>query len=486
MSKLLVFILVLISFDITAQNVGINNTDPQSTLDIKGSLRLRPQVLNVQGQNAITVPEKTSHLWVDGTPTGDVTITYTFQQEGDIMYISNFTSYHLVMPGAYTVGPGISSIMYIDGEWRPINENNSGWTQTGNSGTNPTQNFIGTTDNQPLVVKTNNTARMEVKDNGIVGINGSGDLTGIEMGHAVSGKQTDAGKIQYGGFGGDEHVVNIVGGGTDLAGTDRKMKIWAEGGIDINGEIQPNGVAGAAGQVLQSNGNGTMSWANLEKYPNSRAFVGNTIGISESYSTFNFTVPADVSEILVEAWAGGDCGNFFQLTMTNISQVKGGDGGSYVCGIIKVTSGENLTIYAGNGGNIGSTGGVSQVLRNSTVLLGTTPSNGFIAFVDPGTGSDGVLKFVEGAQGRYATMDYKQYSSDTFVTIAYGADGGESYSNTSIGKGSTVAYNNSTNLPISYTNYGSQNNGQTPGGGAGASFVAFNGVGGVGMVILRW
>ncbi len=84
--------------------------------------------------------------------------------------------------------------------------------------------------------------------------------------------------------------------------------------------------------------------------------------------------------------------------MTNISQVKGGDGGSYICGIIKVTSGENLTIYAGNGGNIGSTGGESQVLRNSTVLLGTTPSNGFIAYVDPTTGSDGVLKFVEGCK----------------------------------------------------------------------------------------
>lgn len=89
-------------------------------------------------------------------------------------------------------------------------------------------------------------------------------------------------------------------------------------------------------------------------------------------------------------------------------------------------------------------------------------------------------------QGRYATIDFRQYSSDTFVTIAHGADGGESYSNTSKGKGSTVAYNNSTNLPISYTNYGSQNNGQTPGGGAGAGFVVSSGVAGAGMVILHW
>ncbi len=462
MSKLLVFILVLISLGINAQNVGINNTDPQSTLDIKGSLRLRPQVLNVQGQNAITVPEKTSHLWVDGTPTGDVTITYTFQQEGDIMYISNFTSYHLVMPGAYSVGPGISSIMYIDGEWRPINENNSGWTQTGNSGTNPTQNFIGTTDNQPLMFKTNNIERMQIKSSndanelnfntdldkknritfensgevegdpfgvklkmetvsyplffhginfssespeypdfnkqnilhigadGNIGVGGKspygklyighrasnlhptlalvdssetnlggsilnfrkfdalsdfsiksllgpdneadqsslrfawsgynllnlrgdgrlglyniGNNSGIELGYNFSGKQTDAGKIQYGGFGGGDHVVNLVGGGTDPSGNDRMVKIWAEGGtvftgstlvngfVDINNVLKIQGNSGTLGQILVSNGpTSPPSWQSLSTASNTNFHFGSTNSdqsgdFNVNYSSFN-------------------------------------------------------------------------------------------------------------------------------------------------------------------------------------------------------
>lgn len=50
------------------------------------------------------------------------------------------------------------------------------WNTTGNSGTNPSNNFIGTTDNQPLVFKTNNTKVMNILPNGVVkvGINDPG------------------------------------------------------------------------------------------------------------------------------------------------------------------------------------------------------------------------------------------------------------------------------------------------------------------------
>lgn len=47
------------------------------------------------------------------------------------------------------------------------------WLTTGNSGTNPATNFVGTTDNQPLVVRTNNTEKMRVLANGDVWVDGS-------------------------------------------------------------------------------------------------------------------------------------------------------------------------------------------------------------------------------------------------------------------------------------------------------------------------
>lgn len=44
------------------------------------------------------------------------------------------------------------------------------WNTTGNSGTNPSNNFLGTTDNQPLVFKANNTEAMRIFPNGKVKI----------------------------------------------------------------------------------------------------------------------------------------------------------------------------------------------------------------------------------------------------------------------------------------------------------------------------
>src|SRR6266542_57910 len=51
-----------------------------------------------------------------------------------------------------------------------IYANAQSWSLIGNSGTNPTTNFIGTKDAQALVFKTNNLERMRIAGNGFVGI----------------------------------------------------------------------------------------------------------------------------------------------------------------------------------------------------------------------------------------------------------------------------------------------------------------------------
>ncbi len=42
------------------------------------------------------------------------------------------------------------------------------WTMSGNAGTDPSNQFIGTTDNKDLVIKTNNTERVRIKANGLL------------------------------------------------------------------------------------------------------------------------------------------------------------------------------------------------------------------------------------------------------------------------------------------------------------------------------
>src|SRR5215207_9875918 len=44
------------------------------------------------------------------------------------------------------------------------------WDLTGNTGIKPTTNFVGTRDNQPLTIRTNNTEKVRVTPTGDVGI----------------------------------------------------------------------------------------------------------------------------------------------------------------------------------------------------------------------------------------------------------------------------------------------------------------------------
>lgn len=60
-----------------------------------------------------------------------------------------------------------------NGAWKKIADMSaasSNWSLTGNSGTNPANNFLGTLDGQPLVIKTNNNEAMRIDASGNIGI----------------------------------------------------------------------------------------------------------------------------------------------------------------------------------------------------------------------------------------------------------------------------------------------------------------------------
>ncbi|WP_162915307.1 hypothetical protein [Paraflavitalea soli] len=57
--------------------------------------------------------------------------------------------------------------------WIMLTTVNASWQMTGNSGTAPATHFLGTTDAQDLLLKSNNTERLRVRANGQVLINGS-------------------------------------------------------------------------------------------------------------------------------------------------------------------------------------------------------------------------------------------------------------------------------------------------------------------------
>src|SRR5262249_23272625 len=74
--------------------------------------------------------------------------------------------------------------------------NNLSWLLGGNAATNPASQFIGTTDNQPLVFRTNNVERMRLTTGTDLGLQLPGNNF-LELGQGVAGKEQNAGRIAY-------------------------------------------------------------------------------------------------------------------------------------------------------------------------------------------------------------------------------------------------------------------------------------------------
>jgi hypothetical protein len=55
------------------------------------------------------------------------------------------------------------------------------WDLTGNSGTNPATDFLGTTDNQPLVIRTNGAEALRIHGSGSVGIGTTNPIAGLHV-----------------------------------------------------------------------------------------------------------------------------------------------------------------------------------------------------------------------------------------------------------------------------------------------------------------
>ncbi len=130
MRTLIIFVTILFfsPINVNAQSVSINSDgsspDASAMLDIKSTTKglLFPRMTQAQ-RTAIASP---------------ATGLLVFQTDGTAGYYYN------------TGTPGSPN-------WIQVMTDLSGWKTNGNNGTNPSTNFLGTTDNQPLVFRVNNT-----------------------------------------------------------------------------------------------------------------------------------------------------------------------------------------------------------------------------------------------------------------------------------------------------------------------------------------
>ena len=125
------FVIFLNSFSIFSQ-IGINTTNPKSTLDIVASDSNSPS--NTDG---ILIPRVNNFPAIN--PTSD--------QNGLLIYLTT------------TVGNNAPGFYYWDNNsvsWSSVTNTKNVWLINGNTNTNPNNNYIGTKDNTDFIFRRNN------------------------------------------------------------------------------------------------------------------------------------------------------------------------------------------------------------------------------------------------------------------------------------------------------------------------------------------
>ncbi|MBK8911368.1 MAG: hypothetical protein IPM61_08540 [Chlorobi bacterium] len=255
------------------------------------------------------------------------------------------------------------------------------WSLTGNGGTNPATNFIGTTDAQPLVVRTNNMERLRVATTGEVGIGTAAPTAGRLL--EVAGT-AGAANVRFGSASGaadgsvwapgtNDGIITADGNGdllkrtaTAVVGSVAWLKT-GNGGAFTDGVDNLIGTASNAPLNVIVNGNRAMRFEpNAASSPNIiGGFNGNSVGS---------VVGATIS-------GGGESGSINQVT-GNYGAVGGGRrnqasgvhstvGGGYdnvASGVAPAIGGGESNRASGDYSSVG--GGVFNIASGGTSTVG--------------------------------------------------------------------------------------------------------------------
>lgn len=100
------------------------------------------------------------------------------------------------IPVSATAPTNNQFLVYNGTDWSPNDGNTLFWKLTGNSATNPANNFVGTTDNQRLVFRTNNLERATIDATGNVGIGIAAPLRKLHISGTFNNATNGSGELR--------------------------------------------------------------------------------------------------------------------------------------------------------------------------------------------------------------------------------------------------------------------------------------------------
>ena len=196
LSKRLILLFVLMAVTLQAQNIGVNltaGTTPNTTFDVNGSIAYREGtgLTLANGVNSNIALGNYTMFRITG-PTLAFSITgFTGGSDGRMLTVVNASTQIMTISNSVTSSAanqilatsaslaipanGSAQFQYNGtlSKWvltSSTGASGSGWSTTGDAGTSPATNFIGTTDAQDFVLKSNNSERLRVNSSGYVGI----------------------------------------------------------------------------------------------------------------------------------------------------------------------------------------------------------------------------------------------------------------------------------------------------------------------------
>lgn len=326
--KTLLLLLFSLSFSwIECQNVGIGVSAPLEKLHVAGNLRMDNALVVWPGAFAaaaapdVNVPYSTVRLTATaGAQANAVTYSAT-AIEGQWLLLSNEDNDAATFAGASIPSAQARLFVYTNGSWRPAfsSAGASGWLTTGNAGTSIGTNFLGTTDDVALQMRTNNQQAGLISNSA-----GSNTFMGYQAGAVATGNSNSFFGHQAG------RLTNTGGSNVCVGHRAGENNTTGSGNINIG--------------YLSGNGNSTGIWnvcigrqAGQNNSASGNIFIGDLAGQGNSSGVYN---------VCIGQWSGNGLNGATASANTFVG---------YMSGFANSTAGGN-TFVGNNAGTNTNTG----------------------------------------------------------------------------------------------------------------------------------
>jgi len=266
------------------------------------------------------------------------------------------------------------------------------WSLFGNTGINPATNFLGTTDGQPLVLKTNATERLRIDAAGNINQTGSGavNLTGFvtaNAGATITGPVAGAGFVNINTVGANTTNIGTAISTTNINGNNLYFPALPTGSLTTDAIIGVNRATGKADtlNIASIVSNSFTANNGLTKTGSNVALGGPLVAnTSIDQATFALTLANGTTNINATGTGATNVGNATSTTTvlgaTNVNSTGTAtttignassaviiNGTTGVTGVTSINTGASATAT-----NIGNTASTTTVLGATNVNTGTS------------------------------------------------------------------------------------------------------------------